>query len=85
MQLIFLDTLKEISGYHDIRSVRTWLANEFNIQLMKIGRRYAVDKNLFEKKLMKKYRITKQHYDYKPKSEVEKEFLSDLTHGLSEL
>jgi hypothetical protein len=56
-----------------------------NISLMRIGRRYAVDKKAFEKAFEKKYLIQKQHKEYYPENETEKKFLSDLTEGLAEL
>ncbi len=82
MQLVFLDTLKNISGYADIRSVRTWLAG-MQIPLLRIGKNYAVDAVLFEKRISERYRLTQQKTGYKPKQETEKAFLTEVDHLLS--
>ena len=50
MHFIFIEELKTLSGYSDKRAIRRWLAG-MNLRLLKIGKRYCVDKEAFEKAL----------------------------------
>lgn len=83
MNLIFLDELFSMSGYQKRHSVQAWLAG-MNIPLLKIGKNYAVDKNVFERQFSKRYKITKQQTGYQPTQKTEKAFLAELDHLLSE-
>lgn len=83
MLLIYLDTLKQISGYTDRRSVQAWLAKELHLPLLRIGKNYGVDKAAFESRMEKKYRLAKGQRKYKPTQEAEKEFLDEVDRLLS--
>lgn len=82
MHFIFIEELKSLSGYTDIRSIRRWLAG-MNVRLIKMGKRYCVDQEAFEKALEQKFRPAKQQATYHPKYQTEIEFLTDLESYLS--
>ena len=89
MQLIFLDTLKEISGYSDLRSIRKWMEDELGICLLKVGKNWCAFKEDFEKAFAEKYQssnnTTKSQQNYKPRGEHEKRLLKDLQKYTTEL
>lgn len=82
MQLIFLDILKQISGYSDVRSVRSWLAG-MKLTLVHIGKNYAVDRAAFEKCLARQSRIIAKKEGYTPQHKTEKDFLEEIDRLLS--
>lgn len=78
MNLIFLDELFKLSGYRKRESVESWLAS-MKLRLVRVGKNYAVDKELFEKAFEKQYKIKRKPKEYEPTHESEKKFLNDLT------
>lgn len=83
MSLLFLDTLKAISGYSDVRSIRKWL-HGMNLILVRVGRNYATDEAALGTAISRKQRITKKPTTYHPVHETEKSFLSEVELLLSE-
>ena len=83
MPLLFLDTLKEISGYSDVRSIRKWVQG-MHLTLVRVGKNYATDKIALEAALAKQQRITRRQITYRPIHQTEKSFLADLELLLSE-
>lgn len=83
MELLFLDTLKDISGYSDVRSIRKWL-HGLHLILVRVGKNYATDKAALEAVLEKQQGITTRQMTYQPIHETEKSFLAELELLLSE-
>lgn len=81
MQLIFLHTLKSISGYTSLRGVRSWLL-DFNVPLLRVGKNYAVSKSLFEQRFQKKHGLPRRE-TYVPIQKSEKAFLNEVSRLLS--
>lgn len=77
MQLIYIDTLKNISGYKTTESVRRWLTG-LRVPCFKVGRQYAVDQEVFDRKFSKKYKIGSRTSEYRPGLQAEVEFFSEL-------
>lgn len=78
MNLIFLDELFKLSGYRKRESVESWLVG-MKLRLVRVGRNYAVDRELFEKAFEKQYKIKRKAKGYEPIHTAEKKFLNDLT------
>ncbi len=81
MQIILFESLKEISGYKDIRSIKAWLAG-LHVPLKRIGKNYAVDKIVFEQQFHKATNLNTRK-TYEPKEDSEKSFLLEISHLLS--
>lgn len=83
MEFLFFADIKQLTGYTDNRSIKAFL-NELRVPVLRIGRRAAVDKALFESRVEKKYQFGKTRNTYRPTQETEKEFLNEVDHLLSE-
>lgn len=86
MQFTDIDGLRSLTGLSDRRSIDRFLAS-LGLQLQRIGKRHVVFTDELEKALRLKYanRNPTPLVKYKPKTKVEKEFISDLQNKLSEL
>lgn len=85
MRLLPFDTVKELSGYASRRSVARWLSREFDMQLIKIGKHYYVDRDLFEKKIEQLHKLKKRDTGYRAQSKDEESFQEELRDYLLEL
>jgi hypothetical protein len=77
MEFMFFSDIKILTGHKDNRSIKRFLS-ELRVPVLYIGRRAAVDKMVFEKRMEKHYRLTICKTQYVPTLETEKQFHADL-------
>lgn len=83
MSLLFLDALKEMSGYKTRRGVQSWLAR-MNLRLVRIGKNFAVEREAFEREFSKQHKIIIKQKGYTPTQKTEQAFLAEVDRLLSE-
>lgn len=82
MLLLFFSDIKVLTGYSDNRSVKTFLS-ELRVPVLKIGRNNAVEKELFETCMEKRYKLQQRTQTYIPKEKTAIAFAEELHRLLS--